>query len=184
MIYALARAVEDNLRARKYPVRVCYRGEHAPTASDYITLTEASTPGAVRPPPGAQGTGLSGDVSALRSQVVFMREIPFDLRIFVKSPKEGARANEHAERAELYVDAVLSALYVIAKKNRWPSLNIGGPRHMTHDELTALGQTWTGAVVQILGSCPRAVVVRDYEGAPDTAQLADVDTSIAEPTVD
>jgi hypothetical protein len=176
VIYALSRALEDELRARKYPLRVSYEGhEEFQPNGDTVIVADDYTTGAVRAPFGNRSPSVAPQGAALAARVLYSRDVPAVIHIFAQATCEGARYADHIERLEKLADAVLTAIYDIGKKAQWPSITIS---EVSQQELTDAGFEWFGAVFLIRLVCPRAVERLDYEGGPTTATLTDVDTQI------
>lgn len=160
MIYELARDLGDILLKRGYPARVVYgplRTAREGFASEIVLERDREQPDSVNPPIGAKSIATRG--LAVRA------------RVYTFSALDGAHAGDHERVCELYVDAMVTALYEWGKSQGAGSIPFTETRYLSSDELGA--EQWPGVVYLMRFRCPRGVTALAYTGeARPTQALA------------
>lgn len=141
MLFEIARELGDELAAHGCPLRVVYGPERAEptTFGDERIVVERVLGGDTFGPPIANHRN---------PRVTRTRLIGAKITIYVRSPLAGAAIQDHHRRADLVVDALLSALDVVVRVNRKSGYELNSGGFAVPADLED-SSTWGGAMYVI-----------------------------------
>lgn len=163
----LARRVDADLRARLFPYRVQYGPERAPR-------TTPSVPGIIIARDTELGDGIGPPIGAkINPECPFTRGVAGVALVYARSPRKGARVDEHEAEADTVADGVLTAMYDICKVACLP-LAITEYRMLGEKDFEGC-EAWAGRAVQIRFEVTEHVRRLTYKGeARSTGEVFDV----------
>lgn len=167
MIYAMTKCVAASLAAKNWPAQVRYGKERVSRATHYSSLVVIE-----------RDTDSGDSLSTAHGQVrnarkLRTRSLAVRASVFAKSPKAGARVNEHEHELEDLVDAVIVAVQLWATESRAGDVDFHmlGPVDSEEHNGSEIG---AGAAYDLRFRVQRAVTDR----VRDTATLSDIDSAI------
>lgn len=170
MIYQMARDLEANLRALKYPVHVLYEPgrmtrEHSRPL--LITIERDRSRG------DSIGTGHSRGV-------VRSRLLGVTARVFARSSVAGSRVEDHERLCDQVVDALVIAIVDWGTAARAGDIQFSAARYLTPAEYDG-AEMGAGLVYQLSFGVSRAMRRVDFDGdGALTAELLDVSTTFGD----
>lgn len=157
MIHAIGVALRTRLAARAVPFDVVDGPEPRTSAGTFAReriVIERDTSDSFRAGRGTKGNPGRG---------AWFREVGCVVRIFARSPRAGAMAFEHYERAEHVLDHVIVALDEVVRGDRKEMLTLGGGGFVELDDLAG-SERKGGAVYELRFVVERGIYAETWLG--------------------
>jgi hypothetical protein len=158
MIYEISKEIAIELSAKLVPHPVIYGPERAPTsmASPRIVIERDRDGGDTYEAPKARTPN---------PKMVFVRQVGVVLRVFGKSPVNGAAVYDHERDADLVVDRLMVALHKVvrARSNQYEVKSAGLLSAAAAKQVGL--EYWPGAIYEVRLTIDRAVTDVTWTGA-------------------
>lgn len=179
MIYDVSQLVKADLARRKFPYRVFYGPERTTRDGQQPAIVferDREADEAIEAAPGWKP--LQPNENAVgKLSAPYQRWVAGTVVVYARSPRVGARSNEHEDECDLVCNGVLTALRRVCVAGRHEVV-IAGEQFLTAQDFNDCEQ-WPGAAKRIRFTVSELIRETDYTGALPAAAVVDsVDTTV------
>lgn len=174
MLHAIAKELETALKAKHVPFPVYHEFGDEPAASTYVARERI----VLVEPVDAKGDAYAPATSVHKNPRMPSRCIDGAvIRIFAKSPKQGAVGHDHIDRARMIRTHVIIELENVVRTRR-NEIKFG-PMGAVGLKDAAGSNVWSGAVYEIEFSVDRGNEARTWEGdAPEEVEIGNTPPAV------
>jgi hypothetical protein len=158
MIYAMAKDIATGLHTRKWPVAVEYAGARITHGNESLRVCFE------RDCESGDGVGpVRGEQRNPRKQAA--RTLGVIATVFVQSPKDGARRNEHEHLCDDLVDALICEIGNWGTVSKAGDIPFTESRYLLPEEMANEYSCSTGVIYRLRFHVSRGVFTRDFDGS-------------------